>query len=352
MSISHVTCNVEQFRAGGWPGYDERNKALFIDEMRLTGWFLSHADIASAELLAAGAMSGPMPLETFQRESEGLFGVYGDRFGQRARRARFAVAWPMPDRTIDLSGARLRITMTDGHVFERALGTPVMDFPADLIDSSARDVLAGFESIGDNCEFGLVQRRAGIERMSLLKFAGNYDPVALASVIAGRFAGFAEGDDAEFVSLHGEWVCRIRSAQLEIHTGRFLRDMTQAQIEREERGKLQFLAQKLCEDLETGGRTLVFRAYPEQRGGGDGTRGMAEIHAAIQTYGVSNLLWLTEATDEKPHGTVERVDHRLFRGYLRRLTPYHDAHAGDDAAWIEVLSAAKRVIDEAANHDG
>src|SRR5690242_4928537 len=38
-------------------------------------------------------------------------------------------------------------------------------------------LLRKFESLGDNCEFGLVQRKAGIEPVYLLRFAGFEIPV-------------------------------------------------------------------------------------------------------------------------------------------------------------------------------
>jgi len=37
-----------------------------------------------------------------------------------------------------------------------------------------RDLVLQFESIGDNCELGLVQRRAGSEPLGLLRFARVY----------------------------------------------------------------------------------------------------------------------------------------------------------------------------------
>ena len=42
-----------------------------------------------------------------------------------------------------------------------------------------RDLVLQFESIGDNCELGLVQRRAGSEPLGLLRFAGSTDKVSL-----------------------------------------------------------------------------------------------------------------------------------------------------------------------------
>lgn len=45
-----------------------------------------------------------------------------------------------------------------------------------LMDARA-EILGQFESLGDNCEFGLVQRIGGIEPLGLLRFAGFHIPV-------------------------------------------------------------------------------------------------------------------------------------------------------------------------------
>ncbi|HEX2941395.1 MAG TPA: hypothetical protein VHO91_10130 [Rhodopila sp.] len=44
--------------------------------------------------------------------------------------------------------------------------------PAQLVGTPADDILFAFESLGDNCEFGLVQRYHGIEPLGLLRLAG------------------------------------------------------------------------------------------------------------------------------------------------------------------------------------
>ena len=41
-----------------------------------------------------------------------------------------------------------------------------------LIVPPLNEMLLEFESLGDNCEFGLVQRHFGAEPISLLRFAG------------------------------------------------------------------------------------------------------------------------------------------------------------------------------------
>jgi hypothetical protein len=61
--------------------------------------------------------------------------------------------------------------------------------PPDAI--SDRDLVLNFESIGDNCEFGLVQRMAGAEPLGLLRFSSTPLPL-LVRALRARFDGLAD----------------------------------------------------------------------------------------------------------------------------------------------------------------
>jgi hypothetical protein len=55
-----------------------------------------------------------------------------------------------------------------------------------------RDIAARCESIGRNCEFGLVQRNLNLEPVSLLRWAGSETPAGLIDGLHHDFAGLAE----------------------------------------------------------------------------------------------------------------------------------------------------------------
>ena len=66
---------------------------------------------------------------------------------------------------------------------------------------SDRNLALQFESLGDNCELGLVQRRAGVEPLGLLRFAG----APLRRLITALDARFEGIDDPEAIlSMPGE----------------------------------------------------------------------------------------------------------------------------------------------------
>jgi hypothetical protein len=64
-------------------------------------------------------------------------------------------------------------------------------------------LLMGFESLGDNCEFGLVQRIGGVEPLGLLRFAGIHLPVEvrLQRLIDGLIKGFEGVGSADSISV-------------------------------------------------------------------------------------------------------------------------------------------------------
>jgi hypothetical protein len=66
---------------------------------------------------------------------------------------------------------------------------------------SSRDLMMNFEGLGDNCEFGLVQRQYGAEPMGLLRWSSGIKPEQLIGALACKFDGVGHPDNT-FVRLH------------------------------------------------------------------------------------------------------------------------------------------------------
>jgi hypothetical protein len=65
--------------------------------------------------------------------------------------------------------------------------------PNTAVAPDDRDLVLNFESIGDNCELGMLQRQVDVEPLGLLRFAG----APLRNVVRplnARFAGVADPD--------------------------------------------------------------------------------------------------------------------------------------------------------------
>ena len=336
MATSHILCNVESFRI------TREGHGIFGDEIRIEGWFLSHDPLVSLEILFSDGEASRLPIDQIANESEGWI-HHGAVFGEAAKTCRFYTAHKVPGPETDLNTARLRAAMR-GDVFEMKLGAPANMSFRQTFTPEENALVMQFESIGDNCEFGLMQRTVGTERMGLFRYAGVFDAVHLADLLDRKFAGFCEGEDLQITTFGPEWIADISSASLNIHTGRIQGLVPRERIEAEERQKLAFLANKFMDDLETGTKTFVYRTVIGQRGGPDGTYGMDRLFDAVKSYGDCAMLWVTPADDGHPHGTVQHVRDRLFRGHIRRLAPYEDAHDTDERAWLELLSNARDAI--------
>src|SRR4051794_33399291 len=78
------------------------------------------------------------------------------------------------------------------------------------------NLAARCESIGRNCEFGLVQRSFGLEPIGLLRWAAS-PLAALTQAFQGQFAGLGKDMDLE-VDTQTEWLATDRDTGLLFHT--------------------------------------------------------------------------------------------------------------------------------------
>src|SRR5580698_5336849 len=78
------------------------------------------------------------------------------------------------------------------------------------------ELVLQFESVGDNCELGLVQRRAGEEPLGLLRFAGT----PLRNLLRGlkaRFANIADPAHIRISAENGEYMVKLTKYDFTYH---------------------------------------------------------------------------------------------------------------------------------------
>jgi hypothetical protein len=199
-------------------------------------------------------------------------------------------------------------------------------------------LMCQFQSLGDNCEFGLVQRFCGAEPMGLLRFNWTAMP-SLLDVLADRFARVG---DPDLVAIYQEpstqYMVSHRPYDFRYHTFLYPADISVSKLERAEVKRLLYLKRALIEDLETGSKILV------RKGAGSATlEEILPLLAAIRRYGPAPLLWVTLADGDHPAGLVERLDHGFLHGYVDRFAPQEDIHDSSMAAWIRVCRNAWRL---------
>jgi hypothetical protein len=194
-----------------------------------------------------------------------------------------------------------------------------------------------FQSLGDNCEFGLVQSRLGAEPLGLFRYA-NTRIDGLIAAFEGRFVAFQSPESievkyCEFPSGEFEYITSVRQCQYNCHTGYQSDRMSVDEVRIKEMKRLKFLARTLIEDAETGKKIFVYKSnvpVAEQR--------IEVLHRAIGRYGPTWLLWVTPATVGWPAGRVDEVSERLLRGSIERFAPYENAGDYSLQAWQTICS--------------
>jgi len=212
-------------------------------------------------------------------------------------------------------------------------------------DANGDDVTAlmkSFEGLGDNCEFGLVQRRFKAEPVGLLRWSG-IGTQELTRALENRFPGTGDPENTWMtITPTGEYFIRDRINQFFMHTFIPAKDSNaDAELERQSR-RLRYLRDNLIEDLEEGEKIFVYK--PKAALISD--QELAALHAAIRSYGATNLLCIRLESPEHPNGDVEVVDDGLLIGYIDRVTPNADSRDIAYDSWLTICKKARQLVND------
>jgi hypothetical protein len=202
-------------------------------------------------------------------------------------------------------------------------------------------LLKRFESLGDNCEFGLVQEQLQANTLGLLRASGV--PIeGLIAALDARFAACVVPENLDVWCYKApdapprlEYVVTTRDYGINSHAGVHGADADYDAIRRTELKKMTLLRRKLIEDLEDGEKIFVYKSKETAE-----RAKVDELVAAMRRYGPSTLLWVTLAEPDRPPGTVEWLAEGLLRGYIDRFAPYESAHEASLTVWSCLCSRA------------
>jgi hypothetical protein len=198
------------------------------------------------------------------------------------------------------------------------------------------ELMMQFESLGENCEFGLVQRRCGAEPLGLLRFASAPLPVLLAG-LRERFEGLGEPSeiDIQVSENQQEYLVVDKRFGFLYHPWVLVGEADPEEIRQREVKRLPFLRRKLLEDLDEPHKMFVYRGMRQQP-----QVLVMRLVEALRTYGPADLLWMTLHDKEHPPGIVEAVAPGLLKGYIDRFAPGENAHALSLDCWITLCRNA------------
>ncbi len=209
--------------------------------------------------------------------------------------------------------------------------------PSDAVHArtglSLIDLLSQFESLGHNCEFGLLQRTFGAEPLGLLRFGG-LKPANLLAGLATGFAGINNAAGMEVMTgiIDGreEYLVRDGRYAVELHTNQFGGDVTAQELIAKMVPYLTFLQRVFAETLTEARRIFVLH-HPTIH---NAARALPYL-TQLQTHGRNTLLYITEHPTVPP-GTVVQEQQCLFHGYTDRLPPMHEGDRVNVAAWVSL----------------
>ncbi|HWB52372.1 MAG TPA: hypothetical protein VG651_24930 [Stellaceae bacterium] len=257
-----------------------------------------------------------------------------------APRDQVAVTFVHPDaaKPSDIKGVpdhrEIALAFERLHFFCRsAAGEP------ELADEPLDRLMMRFESLGENCEFGLVQRRCGAEPLGLLRFASA--PLdRLLPALEHRFDGLGEPGqvDVRASDNQSEYLVVDRRFGFLYHPWVLVGEAAPEQVRQREAMRLPFLRRKLLEDLEEGRKLLVYHAMQAAR-----PQDPERLFLAIRGYGPGTLLWVELADGAHRAGTVETVRPGLLKGFVDRFAPGENAHDLSLDCWIEICRNACRL---------
>ena len=164
-------------------------------------------------------------------------------------------------------------------------------------DEEIRALLLGFESIGANCEFGLVQRRYGAEPLGLLRF-NSVTLEGLLSSIVNCFVKIGVADTSVLTSLAGDYYITDSCCGLGIHTFLYYGQQEPDVLYSKFCRRLVYLKEKALSDLSEAKKVLVFKS-PGMR-----MDELSTLHRALKSIGPVTLLYVTAASARRELGAI------------------------------------------------
>jgi hypothetical protein len=207
---------------------------------------------------------------------------------------------------------------------------------------SNADLMLKFASLGDNCEFGIAQRFAGVEPLGLLRFSA----ASLTILIPALTEKFSLIDAPEHVEIrlretltpYREYVTWNRHYNIETHAHVFENEMPPHRMFIREMKKLGILGRLLMDDVRAGRRIFVYKQNDPVD-----MQALQTLAGLLQSFGPNTLLFVTQQPIDQAVGTVRRVGEGLLQARIDKFSSYDNAASQPSAVWIDICRAAYKL---------
>lgn len=233
------------------------------------------------------------------------------------------------------AGVARPIAVSDQFLMDGKAALPAAVRAALGIDSAT--LMRGFESLGTNSEFGVVQRKLGLEVLNLFRFCETTLPdltKALSDDL--RAADAPELVTVEMEDAHKrEYTLALPRYKIRWQMSAHENDSDRESLRRANAIALGYLRRKFYEGLRTGRKIYVLkRARPIPTGQA------AVLLMELNRCGSATLLCVEVASNGRRPGEVELLMPGLMRGYIARFAPDDDVESADPMDWLPVLANA------------
>jgi tetratricopeptide (TPR) repeat protein len=204
---------------------------------------------------------------------------------------------------------------------------------------SPQELLMGFESLGENCEFGLTQRYFGLEPISLFRWVA-IGMTSLADALENGLAGVGSPEQTIITITEGhEYYVSDKRYRFGMHSFVQQESMEQDRFFDQQCRRLRYLSGKLLEALAAGEKIFVYfqdNAVIEAD--------LLRLHAAMRRHGDITLLQVRRHDTAHPAGTVVLAGPGLLIGYIDRFgkrppSSWDIAYDG----WVAICRTAYRL---------
>ena len=204
-------------------------------------------------------------------------------------------------------------------------------------DKTAK-VIDRFVSLGDNCEFGFVQRALGYEGGGLLRWAvTNPDPLLMLLE-----SGFDNLYRYNVLTPSAHDMVRDNHYGIAFHTkmvsqgGQFIHpERDRRPIHKEEMQKIRYLCRKIKTDLSDPSKIFV---YKHNQGVSDAF--VRRLRTAMDRYGQARLLVVFAQGD----GSNVSSDKGVMRAVISRFADYSAADDARYQEWYRIIRKASKAV--------
>jgi hypothetical protein len=318
------------------PQAPKQRLIVSINETVLGSCELSRPTLLGYRIQASLAYETERMLLTLQHPDAVRPQEFGDSKDDRV--LAFAVLEAKLYRVLDANRAKqhqLPAGLMLGSADERGHRLPpdIRDWAMTRAGLTIPQIAFAFESVGENCEFGLFQRRCDAEPLGLLRFSSTF----MRNLIRGienRFEGLGAIEDIE-PRLEGarrkEFMIHEKKYGLVYHTFVFEGERSAWLMCEQEAARLKFLRRKFIEDLEVPRKIFVYwfdgQVCEEE---------LLPLMITLNRHGPATLLWVVPQQRDRPVGTVEVLMPGLLKAYIDRFAPSENAHDLSFDGWLRI----------------